>query len=321
MAKTYIETYRGCEIYMLTPPSAEETVYGSPCVRLLYKKKSAVKKRICQGDGWDWVLGVCVEPGPPPTPPPPEPYLEEVYRDVEIWWMPKLTMFRAEVAPGYVAVGWTLEVVKENIDAILEYLNPPEEPPEGILAQVVAEVKAWFAPIFTPLATAWDAFITETWPALGDTLTELGDTWDMFTTETLPSIWDTITARAAELNAAMEQARVNRDAAIRENAVNLREAIDEKTAALHAVLDNRITDLTTYVDQAVAGVDTVGFFEDPLGYIGNVFGTLIDTWVHGVIGDLAAGIQAGATMEEPGIHGAGESFIQGFNEVVNESEE
>jgi len=321
MAKTIIETYRGCEIYRLTPPDSEGTTYGSPCVRLLYKKISAVRKRICLGDHWNWIDGTCVSPGPPPPPTYEEPHVAETYRDIEIWYDPATDLYTATITSEDTASMTSRAAVREWIDETLEYLYPPEEPSGGIFAQVVAEIKAWFSPIWTPLKTAWDTFITETLPVITGALTTLGDRWDVFRTETLPSIWDTITARVSELNAAMDQARVDRDAAIREKAVDLRDVIDEKAAALHDVIDERIGDLTSYIDDKVADVDTVGFFEDPLGYIASVFGTLIDAWVHGVIGDLAAGIQAGATMEEPGIHGAGESFMRGFNEVVNEAEE
>lgn len=272
MAKIHVEYYRGCEIYKLTPPSAEETVYGSECVRLLYKTKRAVKKRICQGQGWDWIDEKCVEPEEPTPPPPPEPYLEEVYRDVEIWWVPALSAFRAEVAPGYVATSTILTVIRELIDEILEFLYPPEDPDAGLFAQVVAAIKAWIDPILTPLKVAWDGFITETWPALGTAFTKLQGRWDAFKTETLPGItgW-------------LDTLRDRWDVFWTETLPSIWIAIDAKLGILKAALNEDLADLRESMEQGLADnrewmenfgklMDPVGFLKDPLGYISAAFG-------------------------------------------------
>jgi len=272
MARTHVETYRGCEIYKLTPPDSEGTTYGSPCVTLLYKTVNAVRKRICQGQGWSWIDGTCVEPGPPEPPPPLEPYLEEVYRDVEIWWVPALSMFRAEVTPIYSAVGWTLPVIRENIDAILEFLYPLEDPDAGLFAQIVAAVKAWFEPIFTPLSTAWDSFITYTWPELGVALTELGDKWDAFKEDTLPSITGALTQLGDRWTVLWTDTLPGVWAGIEAKGAELRAVIDTKVANLKAALDQGLADNREWTTNFFKLMDPTGFLKDPLSYISAAFG-------------------------------------------------
>ena len=293
MPEILVETYRGCKIYKYTPPDVPETVYGSPCIVGQYFTISAVKKRICEATGGSWVDGTCTAPPPPPTLPFPCPvcgflfdtkaalqahiasrHLDkpiEVYRGVESWWSVSLNMFRAQVEVGYVAVGLTLPIIRASIDEILDFLNPPEDPLEGLLAQVVAEVKAWFEPIWAPLSSAWDSFITYTWPALGASLsnlkaswdefrtkawvdltaafTSLGARWDAFTSGTLPGIWDAITAKGAEFQA----------------------ALTNKAAELRAALDQGLADNREWMGNFAKLMDPMGFLKDPVGFINAAF--------------------------------------------------
>jgi len=271
MPEVLVETYRGCGIYRYTPPDVPETVYGSPCIVGQYFTISAVRKRICAATGGLWVDGTCTAAPPPPEPPPPADYLAETYRDVEIWWVTSLNMFRAQVAAGYVAVGLTLPIIRAAIDEILDFLNPPEDPLEGLLAQVIAAVKAWFEPIWAPLSSAWDSFITYTWPALGASLsnlkaswdefrtqtwvdltaafTSLGARWDAFTSGTLPGIWDAITAKGAEFQA----------------------ALTNKAAELRAALDQGLADNREWMGNFAKLMDPQGFLKDPVGFINAAF--------------------------------------------------
>ncbi len=68
MSETYVETYLGCDIYYLTPPTVSTAQYQSPCIVGGYIKKSAVKKRICQGQGGIWDGSSCSFEEPEPSP-------------------------------------------------------------------------------------------------------------------------------------------------------------------------------------------------------------------------------------------------------------
>ena len=83
MGEIYVETYRGCQIYLYTPPTVSSDQYGSPCITGMFYTIEAVYKRICIATGGAWVDGECTALPDDPDPPMPEDYLVEVYRDVE----------------------------------------------------------------------------------------------------------------------------------------------------------------------------------------------------------------------------------------------
>ena len=86
-------------------------------------------------------------------------------------------------------------------------------------------------------------------------------------------------------------------------------------------VDNKLADMRTYVDQRIAALDTVGFFKDPLGYIGTAFTGLLDAWIHGTVGSFAKGLQIGLMGNPPEPEGPGASFKIGFNSVIDEKED
>jgi len=271
MSKTLVETYRGCDIYYLTPPDVSTAEYNSPCILGGYTKITAVYKRICAATGGTWVDEDCMDEEPPEPIPPLEPYLEEVYRGVEIWWVPTISAFRAEVAPGYVAVATGLIAVREQIDDILAFLYPPEDPEDGLFAQIVAAIKAWLMPIWTPLSTAWDSFITYTWPALGVALTGLGDQWDAFKSETLPAITGALTSLGDAWGVFWTETLPGIGDAIDEVSINLRERLNKKADELRASIDEGLADNREWAENFFKLMDPTGFLKDPLGYINAAF--------------------------------------------------
>lgn len=163
MGEKYVGTYRGCDIYYLTPPDVPDAVYYSPCISGHYYKMDAVKKRICQKDGGTWVDGACEFP-----PEPEEPELIETYRGVEIWWKPAINAYWAQVAVGNVAVGATLDLIKINIDELLDYLEPP---PEDDWTFLLEPIHDWFDALWdkvvsTPLIALNSFWTTHIQPKL-----------------------------------------------------------------------------------------------------------------------------------------------------------
>ena len=206
-------------------------------------------------------------PEPPPPEPPEPPRFEETYRDVAIYWLPAVNLYWAQVAPGYVAVAPTLPEIRASIDEILEFLEPPPEPPDGLLAQVVAAVKVWFnenigyrlQPVYDWIdeglagaRLAWENLVadTQSWVSnlfadVGISLGALRDRWDTLTTETLPNIWDTITARVGEVGAALDQMKVD----------------------LMASLDEGLKGMGDYIDDRLLNYAPQGFQSDPEKYV------------------------------------------------------
>ena len=280
----FVETYRACSIwYYYAGLLVSFEVWDTPCVTATYFQSL----QNCR-DGIDAELGPVVI-----IPPDEEPYLEEVYEDVEIWWKPTLNTFWAQVAPGYVAVDANLSDIRLSIDGILEFLNPPEDPDAGLFAQIVAALQVWvnevlgdsLQPIYDlidavlaaagtyadDLFTAAGTLIDDVSAELASLAAEVGDQWDNFTTVTLPGILEDIEAKAAEIE----------------------EAIDTKIAEFQEAIDQGFVDMSTYIDKKVAALDTVDFFEDPPKYISGIFALLGLAKETGMIESFLAGLLEG----------------------------
>ncbi|MBA7619395.1 hypothetical protein ES703_26734 [subsurface metagenome] len=280
MTWEYHSTYRGIEIMVWMPGSTHYTAYFDGDWHMA-AKRSTLKAKI------DDYLG------PEPKPEPDEDYLVETYRDVEIWWKAALNAFWAQVAVGYIATAPTLPEIKEEIDEILDFLEPPEDPDEGLLAQVIAAVQVWvnevigdrLQPVYDWIDTvlagaedAWEALVAGAVKITNDVsarlttlATEVGDRWDNFTEVTLPGIWDTVDDKLGIL----------------------KDAVREDLADLGTAIDTKLANLATYVDEQVAAVDTVGFFEDPVSYISGVFAVVGLLRENKIIESFLAGFEEG----------------------------
>ena len=65
----YVETYLDCDIFRQWIDAQDAYQWGSPCIIGYFWKKTAVKKRICQGQGGTWDGTSCsFEPEPIETP-------------------------------------------------------------------------------------------------------------------------------------------------------------------------------------------------------------------------------------------------------------
>lgn len=99
---------------------------------------------------------------------------------------------------------------------------------------------------------------------------------------------------------------------------NVTNYVTNVTKVFKTYVTNVTGTTTEWVMGYIAKIIPADFIRDPWGYLLAAFNKFVDVWVHGLVKDFGEGLYAGATEEEPGIHGAGESFMRGFNEVVNE---
>lgn len=269
MPEIYVETYLGCDIYYYTPPDVPEAVYGSPCIAGMFYKKSSVKKRICEKQGGYWDGSSCdldVEP-----PPDEEPHLEEIYRGIEIWHQPASGTFTAQVAPGYLAAGFTLEECRVDVDRVLAFLEPDEDPPDGLLAQIIAEVQTWvdasmsgwLQPTVEWVTAGFadagafaqglvsDAFslLEGATDWLGLAVQDLRDRWDNLTTQTIPDLWSSMGSTVTDLQA----------------------ALDQKAMELTASFTKGLEDNREWTTNFLKLMDPTGFLKDPLGTVSAAF--------------------------------------------------
>ena len=261
------------------------------------------------GPGWRCIGGVCTpppepEPEPPePEPEPPEPEPEEdrfieTYRGVGIWWKPAISAYWAQVQPGYVATSTTRTGCRAEIDEILEFLEPPEEPPEGLFAQVVAAVKAWFIANLPDWVLKWGKVINNWITNVTENITNVVNN----ITEKITNVYNTVKEYVTNVYNYVTEKIYNTIQNITKNITNVynttKQYITNVVGASTEWVNDRIAGVRTYVDNAVAGIDTVGFFKDPLGYIGTAFNKLIGSWVHGIVKSFWEGFEEGLEAPE-----------------------
>jgi len=211
------------------------------------------------------------EPVEPPPEPPPGDYLAEVYRDVEIWWIASLNMFRAEVAPGYVAVDWTLPEVRVNIDALLEYLYPPEDPSEGLFAQITAAVQTWVMELMPGWVLEWGQNIYNTVNNIVENITNVYNDLREYVTNVYNNVYETIE---------------NTYNTFREYVTNVYNYLTEEITNIYNTTNEYVTNIigasVEWVEEMLAAnrewmvnftklMDPMGFLKDPIGYINAAF--------------------------------------------------
>jgi len=212
---------------------------------------------------------------------------------VDVWLILPDEYYWAQVEVGYIAIAWTLTEVRRNIDEILAFLYPDEEPPEGLLAQIWAQIVAWFdenigarlQPIldtidvrFAGAKAAWEkrvadfgAWASSLFADQGAHLEDLDDRWDTWDTETMPNIYGVMEAMAGDFDDALAK----KAADLQASEAELRILGDEATKA------------------DVRGWFPAEFLKDPLGYIGAAFTGLISSWVEGITKSFWEGFEEG----------------------------
>ena len=267
MPEIYIETYLGCDIYYYTPPDVSEPVYSSPCITGWFKKKSAVRKRICEKQGGTWEDGVCTFVPEPPEPPPDEPHIEEVYRGVEIWHQPISGTFTAQVAPGYLAAGWTLQECRVDVDRVLALLNPPEEPETGLFAQVVAAVKAWVLQNMPDWLLEWGRVVNN-W--ITNVVEEITNVYH-YITEEITNIVNNTYKYVTKVYKTFEDYVTNVYNYVTKEITNVYnntyQNITNVIGITQQVLDKAIADNREWAVNFFKLMDPTGFLKDPLGTV------------------------------------------------------
>ena len=230
---------------------------------------------------------------PPPTT---KDYLAETYRGVEVWWIDAIKMYRATVAAGYTAVGLTLPEVRTGIDGILAFLNPPPSGGDSLLGQIVDTIKAWLAPIFTPLQNAWSDFWTYTWPSWTSSFSSLKASWDYFNSYTVPSMMDNLRNLGARWDTFWTKDYPDMLAKSKAKEDELAARIETNKTALEAGTIEGDTATRSWMSTGFLGLLMDRLGSVPPAMFSGIFGTLSSSWAQG----------------------AAESFLRGLNEGLEE---
>lgn len=205
MGEQYIETYRGCRIYYLTPPDVVAAVYHSPCITGFFIKKSALKQRI---------------------------------RD----------MFVGPIDP-----------------------DPDEKPADGLLAQIVAEVKNWFTQNIRGWVQTWGQIINNVVTNVTKYVTNITKTFKEYVTNVYNNVTKYVTNVYKTFNEYITNVTNVTRKYITNNITNVTKYVTNIIGASTEWVDGRILGVKAYVDQRIAAIDTVGFFKNPFVYISGVF--------------------------------------------------
>jgi len=271
MGETYVDTYRGCDIYRYTPPSTPEIEYGSPCVVGLFFTVTAIKKRICMATEGVWVDGVCQGVPPPPTPPPPEPYLEEVYRGVEIWWTPSLGAYRSEIAEYGIAVFLTLPEMRTWIDEAMAFLYPVEDPYEGLFAQVIAAVQTWVMGLMPEWVLEWGQNIYNTVNNIVENITNVYNDLREYVTNVYNNVYETIENTYNTFREYVTNVYNYLTEEITNVYNNTYNYFSEVIGASVEWVEERLADNREWTTNFFKLMDPGGFLKDPVGFINAAF--------------------------------------------------
>ena len=190
---------------------------------------------------------------------------------------------------------WTAQATRNAIDELLDPIEPPpdEEPPDGLLAQIVAAIKTWvnenldayLRPIWdwineglASAKAAWEnlvagyaAYWEEQFAKRGERIAELDRRWDALQDQTIPDLWEEFKKMSKELGDDLDQAMID---------------LQASEAELRVLGDEAVK-----VD--VRSWFPADFLKDPLGYIGAAFANLINSWVEGITRSFWEGFEEG----------------------------
>jgi len=279
--------YRGCILYY---SDTEPKLYYSPCIAGAAASHAALLYAI------DLELG----PEPPPEPPPPEPpedpelpYYIETYRDIQIWYNPEYDFYRATISGVTTVYGETVEEVRAKIDEVLDGLEPPEDPLEGLFAQVVAAIKVWVQDNIISWVTQWGQVVNN-W--ITNVVEEITNVYN-YITEQITNVYNDLRTYVTNVFNTVNEYVTNVFNAYNEYITNVHNTFNEYVTNIigvsEEILAERLVGLTTWVMDLFKTLDPQGILKDPLGYIKAAFDTLIAPWGEGIVKAFWEGFEEG----------------------------
>lgn len=275
--------YRGCTLLLY--PAVRETParYGSSCTIYLRSDIDRVKADI------DALLGPAEEPEPEPE----VDHVEETYRGVTIWHKVAQGVFWAQVATGYTAQWSTLSKMHSTIDEILEFLEPDEDPGEGLFAQVVAAVKVWVQRYLPDWVLEFGRVInnvinniTENITNVYNTISEYVTNVYNYVTENITNVYNTTKKYITNITKYITEEITN----VINNTYNY---VTNIIGITQEALNQGLSDNRAWVTAFFKLMDPMGFLKDPLGTINAAFTIQREIAGNKMIGSFLEGLEEG----------------------------
>jgi len=223
--------------------------------------------------------------------------LVETYRDVDIYWRPTINAYWAQVVPDYVAVAATLVEIRVLIDEALEFLYPPEEPNDGLFAQIVAALQAWVLENMPEWVLEWGQNLYTTINNVVENITNVYNDLREYVTNVYNNVYETIE---------------NTYNTFREYVTNVYNYITEEITNIYnntynyftevigasvEWVEERLVNIKNYIDSRPAIWDPTGFLADPPTYISGMFSLLGLAKETEMVESFLAGLEEGLTEE------------------------
>jgi len=181
------------------------------------------------------------------------------------------------------AVHASLDEIKILIDEILDFLNPPEDPEEGLFAQVVAAVKVWVLENIQPWVESWGKvvqnFVTNTVEAITNVVNNI--------TEEITNVLNEVNNYVTNVSNTVNEYVTNVSHYLTEEITNVFNTTQEYVTNIIGVSEDslleKILGVRSWVLGLFAVLDPQGVLKDPLGYVGAAFDTLIAPWGEGIV--------------------------------------
>lgn len=289
-----ITTYRDCKIYYHLDFHLEgNPPYTTPCVPddwfwNVAAAKKAIDAKLGPEEPEEPPVFTCPECGakfdtaellerhielahPPAPPPEEESHWETTYRGIEIWHIVAVDVWTGQFPDGYVAAGFSLELCMQAIDDRYEWLEPPEDPEEGLLAQVIAAVKAWVLANMPDWVLEWGRIVNNWITNTTEYITNVVN----YITEEVTNVYNDVTKYITNVYKTFEEYITNTYNYWTEEITNIYNTTEQYITNVIGVteewVNNVVADNRDWVRNFFKLMDPTAFLKDPMGTINAAF--------------------------------------------------
>ncbi len=195
----------------------------------------------------------------------------ETYRDVDIYWKPTINAYWAQVVPGYVAVAPTLIAIRELIDDALEFLYPPEEPNDGLFAQIVAALQTWIMENIPEWVLEWGQNLYTTINNIVENITNVYNDLREYVTNVYNNVYETIKNTYNTFQKYITNVYNYITEEITNVYNNTYNYFSEVIGASVEWVEQKLTENREWMENFATLMDPIGFLKDPLGFINAAF--------------------------------------------------
>ncbi len=224
----------------------------------------------------------------------------ETYRDVDIYWKPTISLYWAQVAVGYIAISETLDDIKMQIDSILAFLYPDEDPDEGLFAQIGVAIQVWVMDLMPGWVLEWGTIVNNYLTETIENITNIYNDLSEYVTNVYNNVYELVENTYNTFQEYVTNSYNYLTEEITNVYNNTYNYFSEVIGASVEWVDDRLVDMTAYIDSRIALLDPNNFLANPPEYISGIFSILGLAKETGMIESFLAGLVEGLDEETEG---------------------